>query len=290
MLTVKSLTGKVWGPPNGRPVLALHGWLDNAGTYDRLIPLLPKDLRIVVIETPGHGLSDPFPPDIAYNTLDGVVAIERLRRRFQWETFSLLGHSMGGAFGMMYAGLFPERVDKIVMLDIARVNATMPDMVDRRLRKTAEKLLKYEEATLAGPEKPISYEAAVEKGIQGSFGSLNEEACHVMYKRGLKKVDGGYVFRRDRRLLAAPFGFFPREDLLVLARNVTADVLVIKYKDGPHFEPMELFMEQVEALRTKSKGVRFVEVEGQHHTHLTNPDRVAPIISDFFNSSKFSKI
>jgi pimeloyl-ACP methyl ester carboxylesterase len=48
-------------------VFAIHGWLDNAGTFDTLIPLLPKDLRIVAVEMPGHGLSDPFPPDAAYN-------------------------------------------------------------------------------------------------------------------------------------------------------------------------------------------------------------------------------
>ncbi len=34
--------GKVWGPDNGRPVLCLHGWADNCGTFNTLIPLLPK--------------------------------------------------------------------------------------------------------------------------------------------------------------------------------------------------------------------------------------------------------
>ena len=151
-----------------------------------------------------------------------MVAIERFRRKLKWDKFSLIGHSMGGAFAMLYAGMkgqfiqklnnelirnslisragvFPERVEKLVMLDIARTSTTIPEMIDHRLRKTTEKLLKYEEAIIAGPEKPISYEEAVEKGIKGSFGSLNEEACHIMYKRGLKKVDGGYVFARDRR-------------------------------------------------------------------------------------------
>lgn len=43
--------GKIWGPPDGHPVLALHGWLDNAGTFDTLIPLLPPNLRIVAVDT-----------------------------------------------------------------------------------------------------------------------------------------------------------------------------------------------------------------------------------------------
>lgn len=40
---------KVWGPPDGKPVIALHGWLDNAGAFDNLIPLLPKNLRIISV-------------------------------------------------------------------------------------------------------------------------------------------------------------------------------------------------------------------------------------------------
>ena len=216
--------------------------------------------------------------------MDAMVAFERFRRLFNWEKFSIIAHSMGGAFAMMYAGVFPERVDKLVMLDIARVPATIPDKVNIKLRKAAEKFLKYEEANINKPEKPMSYEDAVRKGVEGTFGSLNEEACHILYKRGLKKVDGGYVFRRDRRLFAAPFGFFPKQDLLILANKVTADVLLFKFKDGPQFETMDEFMEHVEALKTKSKNVRFVEIEGMHHTHLKNPERVAPFISDFFNS------
>lgn len=73
------LKAKVWGPPDGLPVFALHGWLDNAGSFDTLIPLLPKNLRIVAVDTAGHGLSDPFPPDIAYN-----FVVRTLYIRFIW--------------------------------------------------------------------------------------------------------------------------------------------------------------------------------------------------------------
>lgn len=278
------MLGKVWGPPDGRPALALHGWLDNAGSFDRLIPLLPKDLHIIIVDFPGHGLSDHFPPDISYNCLDAILAINRVAHHFKWDKFYLFGHSLGACFTMFYAGLYPDRVLKLINLDIVRMNVTIPETIDVRLRKTVGKLLKYEEEIVGGYEKPISYEEAVGKGIDGSFGSLNEEACEVLYKRGLKKVGEGYVFRRDRRLLAAPLSFYPKEDQLIMASKVTADVLIIKFTEGPYFEPVEDYLEHVEALKRNSKNVQYVEVEGQHHAHLTHPERIAPIISRFLGS------
>lgn len=273
---------KIWGPPDGHPVFAIHGWLDNAASFDTLIPLLPKHLRIVAVDIAGHGLSDPFPPDIAYNFVDCLLAVERLARHFKWEKFSFIGHSLGGAMGMLYAGTFPEKVDKLVCLDVIRVIPTLTEKLDRRLRKAVGKMLKYEDAILAGPEKPISYEKAIERSVATTFGSLNEKASQILFERGLKKVDDGYILARDRRLLTAPLSFIAKEHQLFLAHKVTADVLIIKCSEGPYFESPEDYDEHIEALKTKSKNVRYVHVEGKHHVHLTDPDRIAPIISEFF--------
>lgn len=162
-MTYGNVAAKVWGPSNGKPVFALHGWLDNAGTFDSLIPMLPHNLRIVAVDIPGHGMSDHFPRDIMYHFLDCLLAVERISQQLKWEKFSFIGHSLGGCIAMLYAGVFPEKVDKLVNIDIVRVTTTRAETMHLRLRKTVGKLLKYEAAITNGPEKPISYDTAVEK-------------------------------------------------------------------------------------------------------------------------------
>ena len=81
-------------------------------------------------------------------------------------------------------------MEKLVSIDAIRVNVTYPETINKRFRKTAEKLLKFESIILAGPEKPQSYDFFVKRHVEGTAGSLDEKACDVLFKRGLKKVEG----------------------------------------------------------------------------------------------------
>ena len=50
------LAGLSWGDPSNRPLLALHGWLDNAASFSQLAPLL-TDFYVVAVDLTGHGQS-----------------------------------------------------------------------------------------------------------------------------------------------------------------------------------------------------------------------------------------
>ncbi|KAI8501216.1 Serine hydrolase-like protein 2 [Branchiostoma belcheri] len=91
------MAGKAWGDPLGRPVLGLHGYLDNANTFDTLAPLLPKDLYFVSLDLPGHGRSSPIPPGTSYKYETYLIDVHRVVQALGWKKFSLIGHSLGGS-------------------------------------------------------------------------------------------------------------------------------------------------------------------------------------------------
>ncbi|XP_076767844.1 serine hydrolase-like protein 2 isoform X2 [Arvicanthis niloticus] len=108
---------KVWGSQKNPPVLCLHGWLDNANSFDRLIPLLPQDFCYVAMDFRGHGLSSHYNPGLPYRHQNFVSEILRVATAFKWTQFSLMGHSFGGTVGGVFACMFPEMVDKLILLD-----------------------------------------------------------------------------------------------------------------------------------------------------------------------------
>jgi hypothetical protein len=66
-----------------------------------------------------------------------------------------------------------------------------------------------------------------------------------------------------------------------VARGMVCPFLLIKAKNTSTFEPKELYREFYDIYRDASEDFRYVEVEGRHHVHLSHPELVAPIISNF---------
>jgi pimeloyl-ACP methyl ester carboxylesterase len=68
------MAAHLYGPEDGHPVIALHGWLDNAATFTRLAPMLPG-LRILALDFAGHGYSAHRPPGGSYLIWDNVLDV-----------------------------------------------------------------------------------------------------------------------------------------------------------------------------------------------------------------------
>ena len=131
------LSAKCWGEPEGMPVLAFHGWLDNAATFDHLAPLL-KDFRLVSIDLPGHGLSEHKPSSSSYHFSDIIVEMLEVLNVLGWQSLFLLGHSMGAGVASYLAGTIPEKIKSVILIEGLGSLAQKAEKMPEILRDSAE--------------------------------------------------------------------------------------------------------------------------------------------------------
>lgn len=80
--------GKWWGPTDMQPIVAIHGWQDNSGTFDKLAQLL-SNVAILSIDLPGHGISSHLPlGQFYYIFWDGVLTLRRIVKYYKWNKVS----------------------------------------------------------------------------------------------------------------------------------------------------------------------------------------------------------
>lgn len=95
------LAAHLFGPPDGKPVIALHGWLDNAMSFSRLAPKL-AGLRIVALDFAGHGHSAHRAEGASYLLWDYALDVLMVAEQLGWERFFPVGaldgrHRLGAA-------------------------------------------------------------------------------------------------------------------------------------------------------------------------------------------------
>ncbi|XP_062989706.1 serine hydrolase-like protein 2 [Elgaria multicarinata webbii] len=280
------LAAKAWGSPQGRPVVCLHGWQDNANTFSRLIPLLPKDCYYMAVDLGGHGLSSHRPAGYPYHFLDYVNDVRRVVAALNWSQFSLMGHSLGGVVAGMFACVFPEMVDKLILLESFGPGPKDWGKMLKLKRMVIEKLLEFE-ANQQHPPKVRSPQEALQRLLEANK-HLTEESGNILLQRGAMEVSGGLVYNRDVRIAMQ----IPWDENLNILKAIQADVLLITAQSGissgsyyavPDDQLQETF-------RTFLKErFHFVRVAGNHFVHLNEPEVVAGIISTFLSKDQHLK-
>ena len=69
---------------NLKKFVCIHGWLDNANSFDELVPHLPEGSEVLSIDLPGHGLSDHLPQSAHYDILTFVIALKSVLEEVKW--------------------------------------------------------------------------------------------------------------------------------------------------------------------------------------------------------------
>jgi esterase len=106
-----------WGSPAAPAVVMLHGITGHARTWDDEARLLAERFHVLALDQRGHGDSDPA-PDGDYS--DGALLgdLEAFAGALGLDRFSIVALSLGGRVAINYAGHHPDRVARLVVVDI----------------------------------------------------------------------------------------------------------------------------------------------------------------------------
>lgn len=264
------IAAKAWGDPDGPRVLATHGWLDNANTWDRLAPELPE-FRIVAIDFPGHGLSEHKPPSVPYHFLDLMAELSFVADALEWDRFSLLGHSMGAGASSLLAGVFPERVQRLVLVEALGPMVEDPDQAPNRMRLAIEAENRRRE-----PRKRAyaSIDEAVEK--IAAVTNMQPTSARILIERGMTEADDGFRWRADNRLRLPSRVRFSERQTHAFMSQISCPTLLIRATDGWSYD------EKVMAARVaKVADLQLAELPGHHHLHLDAAAEVAALVRPF---------
>ena len=103
-----------WGDPAGPPVVLLHAYLQHARTWDTIASGLADRFRVLALDLRGHGES-AWASD--YHELRLVGDLAGFVDALGLDRFSMIGFSIGGNAAGSYAALYPDRVERAVLLE-----------------------------------------------------------------------------------------------------------------------------------------------------------------------------
>ena len=266
------LAAKEWQPGGSIKVLALHGWLDNAASFDVLAPLL-SDCHVLALDLPGHGLSAHKSPQASYNIWDDLLDILSVADDLGWSEFHLLGHSRGAIISMLLGATSAGRVQSMLLLD-----GLWPMSV--KIEDTAKQLASFIHQRRSLAEKKLPSYHTVDEAISARCRSagMSELAARPIVERGLRHRGECYCWTSDARLtIASAFKLSVGHiDALIGAIAIPSLLVLAEKGMGGHPEVIK----QLSAYPV----IEHQLLPGSHHFHLeAQAAEIAAIAEGFFS-------
>ena len=266
------LAGLRGGTPGGVPVIALHGWLDNAASFVPLAERLPEALDFLALDLPGHGRSAHLGPGAEYTTMVAINAVLDAADALGWSRFALLGHSMGAGIASVIAAAAPQRVARLVAIEAL---GALSESVERTAARMRESLAAAR--ALAGKRLRVFDDLAAPVRARMQANQLNEACARLLVERGVREAEGGWIWSTDPRLTLPSLTRLGEAQIDDVVAHIDCPARVI-YADPPQ----SYFPEPLRSRRAARlpDGELFV-LPGGHHLHMDNPAAVAALLGDF---------
>jgi pimeloyl-ACP methyl ester carboxylesterase len=280
---------RTWGAAGAPKLFMLHGWMDVGASFQFLVDALARDWQVVAPDWRGFGASEWC--SNGYWFADYLADLDALLDHFcADEPARLVGHSLGGNVVMLYAGVRPARVARVVSLEgfgiPAEASARAPD-----------KLFQWLDAWRKQPSfRPYANLAAVADQLQKNNPRLSRDKAEFLAGHWASvQADGSARLVSDPRHKLPTPTVYRMEEVVAVWQRISAPVLWVAATES--FVPRwlnahpegEAATDDLVAVRARLAQVPKAELtsisEAGHMLHLDRPDAVAAAIEPFLAAS-----
>jgi len=191
-----------WGQDGLPPLLLVHGGLDHARNWDWVARSLREHFHVYAMDLRGHGNS-AWAPGALYSVAEHVFDVSTLVDTLDAAPISLIGHSLGGILTLLYSGLYPDRVRKVIAIEglglpaAHRIHKPAPD----RMRAWIESVRQTDKSE---PRSYPNLEAAVERMKEANPHLSDEVARHLTLHGTNWNADGSLSWKFDNYVRCLP--------------------------------------------------------------------------------------
>jgi pimeloyl-ACP methyl ester carboxylesterase len=276
---------RCWGQPHpGKaPLVLLHGWMDVAASFQFVVDELPPDQFIIAPDWRGFGLTQSGAADCFWYP-DYLADLDALLDHYApGQAVHLAGHSMGGNAAMMYAGIRPARVAKLINLEGFGMPATQPDQAAGKYAQWMNELKQLKQGGMQLKTYP-SLQAVADR-LMKTNQRLPSDKAHWLANHWSAEVSPGQwsiLGEAAHKITTAQL--YREDELLAIYRCITAPTLMLEASDdsiaiwwkgkftlAQHHERLKL-VRRVEIAKVPDCG---------HMLHHDQPEEVARLINAF---------
>lgn len=260
-----ALSAQAWGDDALPPLLALHGWLDNAGSFALLAPLLARRFRVIALDLPGHGHADHLAPGASYHYLDYVGVVLAAADALQLDRYTLLGHSLGAGIAALAAAAMPERIERLLLIEGL---GPLGDDGSHTLQRFRDALIPR-----GGKRKPLRVFRDIEQAVdaRSMVSGLPAELARPIVERGLIETEGGWRWRSDPQLTRPSPVRLAEPQIHALLRGIEAPTALLLAQPATSYLPSALMQARAACVAD----IATTCVAGGHHLQLEHPQAVA---------------